>query len=108
MIFCEGEGIAAARALIEATQEMGGLNTALREDVRMYYRVGGVGAGGAGGLLTWERMLVAGQASTRLASQGVAGQASRGGAVRAARTGSEDPPSCTWCARPLASQPPAR
>ncbi|GAB4814665.1 hypothetical protein N2152v2_001711 [Parachlorella kessleri] len=38
VIFCEGEGIATARALIEATPEVGGLNFGLRSDVRMYYK----------------------------------------------------------------------
>lgn len=38
VIFCEGLGIAAARALIEARPEVGGLNFGLRTDVRMYYR----------------------------------------------------------------------
>lgn len=40
VIFCEGKaGIAAAKALIEATPDSGGLNFPLRQDVRMYYRV---------------------------------------------------------------------
>ncbi|KAL0050332.1 hypothetical protein WJX82_009201 [Trebouxia sp. C0006] len=39
VIFCEGKaGIAAAKALIEATPDSGGLNFPLRQDVRMYYR----------------------------------------------------------------------
>lgn len=37
IIFCEGEGIATARALAMATDK-GGLEASLREDVRMYYR----------------------------------------------------------------------
>lgn len=39
VIFCEGLGIAAAKALIEATAGVGGLSFPLRRDVRMYYRV---------------------------------------------------------------------
>lgn len=39
VIFCEGTGIAAAKALIEATAGSGGLSFPLRKDVRMYYRV---------------------------------------------------------------------
>ena len=40
VLFCEGKGgIAAAKALIEATPDSGGLNFPLRQDVRMYYRV---------------------------------------------------------------------
>ncbi len=39
VIFCEGDGIATAKALIETTPEMGGLNLNMRSDVRMYYRV---------------------------------------------------------------------
>lgn len=38
VMFCEGGGVAAARALIEASPDMGGLNLQLREDARMYYR----------------------------------------------------------------------
>ncbi|KAL3160982.1 hypothetical protein ABBQ38_009372 [Trebouxia sp. C0009 RCD-2024] len=39
VLFCEGKaGIAAAKALIEATPDSGGLNFPLRQDVRMYYR----------------------------------------------------------------------
>jgi hypothetical protein len=50
VLFCEGvEGIAAARALVEASPEVGGLSFRMRQDVRMYYRVShpeprGVGA----------------------------------------------------------------
>lgn len=40
VIFCEGRGIAAAKALVEAQPSEGGLNFPYREDVRMYYRVG--------------------------------------------------------------------
>ena len=40
VIFCEGAGIAAARALAQAGASEGGLNFKYREDVRMYYRVG--------------------------------------------------------------------
>lgn len=40
VLFCEGKaGIAAAKALIEATPDSGGLSFPLRQDVRMYYRV---------------------------------------------------------------------
>ena len=40
VMFCEGKaGIAAAKALIEARADAGGLNFPLRQDVRMYYRV---------------------------------------------------------------------
>lgn len=40
VLFCEGKtGIAAAKALIEAAPDSGGLNFPLRQDVRMYYRV---------------------------------------------------------------------
>ena len=40
VLFCEGKaGIAAAKTLIEATPDAGGLNFPLRQDVRMYYRV---------------------------------------------------------------------
>ena len=39
VIFCEGLGIATAKALIEATAGVGGLSFPLRKDVRMYYRV---------------------------------------------------------------------
>ena len=39
VIFCEGLGIATAKALIEATAGVGGLSFPLRRDVRMYYRV---------------------------------------------------------------------
>jgi len=39
VMFCEGEGIAAARAVITAGSDSGGLNFKLRQDVRMYYRV---------------------------------------------------------------------
>lgn len=39
IIFCEGRGIATARALIEAGSEEGGLTLTLRQDVRLYYRV---------------------------------------------------------------------
>lgn len=39
VIFCEGLGIAAAKALIEATAGVGGLSFPLRRDVRLYYRV---------------------------------------------------------------------
>ncbi len=39
VIFCEGAGIAAAKALIEAGNEPSGLNLTRRPDVRMYYRV---------------------------------------------------------------------
>ncbi|KAK9817158.1 hypothetical protein WJX72_010528 [[Myrmecia] bisecta] len=38
VIFCEGRGIADARALIEATPDVGGLSFNNRQDVRMYYR----------------------------------------------------------------------
>ncbi|KAL4436125.1 hypothetical protein ABPG77_005573 [Micractinium sp. CCAP 211/92] len=38
VIFCEGSGIAAAKALIEAGNEPSGLNLTRRPDVRMYYR----------------------------------------------------------------------
>ena len=40
VIFCEGQGIAAARALAQAGASEGGLSFQNREDVRMYYRVG--------------------------------------------------------------------
>lgn len=40
VVFCEGMGIAAARALVETQASEGGLNFPYREDVRMYYRVG--------------------------------------------------------------------
>ena len=40
VIFCEGAGIAAAKALIEAGTEPCGLGLKRRTDVRMYYRVG--------------------------------------------------------------------
>ena len=40
VIFCEGQGIAAARALVQAAASEGGLSFQYREDVRMYYRVG--------------------------------------------------------------------
>ena len=39
IIFCEGQGIATAKALIEATSNTGGLLFNLRSEVRMYYRV---------------------------------------------------------------------
>ena len=39
VIFCEGRGIAAAKALVEAQSSEGGLNFPYREDVRLYYRV---------------------------------------------------------------------
>ena len=40
VLFCENKaGIAAAKALIEALPDSGGLNFPLRQDVRMYYRV---------------------------------------------------------------------
>lgn len=39
VIFCEGLGIAAARALIEAEPAVGSLSFPLRQDVRLYYRV---------------------------------------------------------------------
>ena len=39
VIFCEGLGIATAKALVEATAGVGGLSFPLRKDVRMYYRV---------------------------------------------------------------------
>jgi hypothetical protein len=39
VIFCEGDGIATARALVSATSDVGGLTFKLRQDVRMYYRV---------------------------------------------------------------------
>lgn len=39
VIFCEGQGIATARALMAATTDVGGLSFKLRTDVRMYYRV---------------------------------------------------------------------
>ena len=39
VIFAEGRGIAAARALIESTADVGGLNFGYRKDVRLYYRV---------------------------------------------------------------------
>ena len=39
VIFCEGAGIAAARALLQAAPSEGGLSFQYREDVRMYYRV---------------------------------------------------------------------
>lgn len=38
VIFCEGQGIAAAKALVEAQPSEGGLNFPYREDVRLYYR----------------------------------------------------------------------
>lgn len=38
VIFTEGEGIAAAKALIEATPDANGLCFNLRQDVRLYYR----------------------------------------------------------------------
>lgn len=38
VIFCEGDGIAAAKSLIEASPDVGGLSFPLRSDVRMYYR----------------------------------------------------------------------
>ena len=40
VIFCEGSGIAAARALLQAAPGEGGLSFGYREDVRIYYRVG--------------------------------------------------------------------
>lgn len=39
VIFCEGDGVAAARALALATPQVGGLSFKMRQDVRMYYRV---------------------------------------------------------------------
>ena len=39
VMFCEGRGIAAARALIEAGADEGGLSLPVRQDVRLYYRV---------------------------------------------------------------------
>eukprot|EP00891_Asterochloris_glomerata_P006684 jgi/Astpho2/6684/e_gw1.00101.62.1_t len=39
IIFCEGQGIATAKALIEATPNSGGLLFNMRSEVRMYYRV---------------------------------------------------------------------
>ena len=45
VIFCEGLGIAAAKALIEATAGVGGLSFPLRRDVRLYYRVRATGFG---------------------------------------------------------------
>ena len=39
VIFCEGQGIATAKALLETGPAEGGLNFPYREDVRMYYRV---------------------------------------------------------------------
>lgn len=39
VLFCEGEGIAAAAALIEAGTDPSGLSLTRRPDVRMYYRV---------------------------------------------------------------------
>lgn len=39
VIFCEGQGIATAKALLETQASEGGLNFPYREDVRMYYRV---------------------------------------------------------------------
>ena len=39
IIFCEGQGIATAKALIEATSNSGGLLFNMRSEVRMYYRV---------------------------------------------------------------------
>ena len=39
VIFCEGAGIATAKALLETQPPEGGLNFPYREDVRMYYRV---------------------------------------------------------------------
>ena len=39
VMLCEGRGIAAARALIEAGADEGGLSLPLRQDVRLYYRV---------------------------------------------------------------------
>ncbi len=39
VIFCEGQGIATAKALLETQPSEGGLNFPYREDVRMYYRV---------------------------------------------------------------------
>ena len=39
VIFCEGLGIAGARALIEAEAAVGSLSLPLRQDVRLYYRV---------------------------------------------------------------------
>ena len=48
VIFCEGLGIAAAKALIEATAGVGGLSFPLRRDVRMYYRVRGIVPGRSG------------------------------------------------------------
>ena len=39
VIFCEGLGIATARALIEAEPSVGSLNFPLRQSVRLYYRV---------------------------------------------------------------------
>ena len=39
VMLCEGRGIAAARALIEAGADEGGLSFPLRQDVRLYYRV---------------------------------------------------------------------
>ncbi|GMH35445.1 hypothetical protein BSKO_03313 [Bryopsis sp. KO-2023] len=38
VIFCEGEGIAAARSLINATPDIVGLTVELRGDVKMYYK----------------------------------------------------------------------
>lgn len=40
IILADGAGIATAKALIEATPDVGGLNFPLRESVRLYYRVG--------------------------------------------------------------------
>ena len=39
VIFCEGRGIATAKALLETGPAEGGLSFSYREDVRMYYRV---------------------------------------------------------------------
>ena len=39
VIFCEGQGIATAKSLIETQPSEGGLNFPYREDVRLYYRV---------------------------------------------------------------------
>lgn len=39
IIFAEGKGIATARALIQASDDSGGLNLRFRQDIRLYYRV---------------------------------------------------------------------
>lgn len=46
IIFCEGLGIATARALIEAEPSVGSLNFPLRQAVRLYYRVSSHGCWG--------------------------------------------------------------